>query len=183
MPWVEIEVDLSAVVLTTDAAADRIHAAIESAITQASQTDSWIQRGDFSAVGCTVRLSGRVEGWSNVVGFIRDRQPSELVFERDGVAWAVVRLADETRPALDITELARQKTPVGRLAQLLQALEDEGITAVPPALFSGTPGFDPSLWVDDAQSYPLPDQLTLTKTVILQLLEKLLEQSPDAEVP
>ena len=120
-----------------------------------------------------MRFVGRVAGRSRVAEFVRERTPQELVFERDGVRWAVVRMFDETRPAIDIAQLATEKTPAGRLAQLLLALESDGMEALPPTVLAGLSHFDPKLWVDDEEDYPLRDRLEMTKTLIDRLLEQL----------
>lgn len=179
--WTEIEVDLSELALEKDDAEDRIHAALEAAVGRSSQGDIWLQRGDFSAVGCTARLVGRVRGRAQIATFVRERKPRELVFECAGVRWVVVKMVDHTQPVIDLEQLAAQKTPAGSLAQLLCAVEAEGVQAIPASVRSAWSDVDPKLWVEDEEDYPLPDRVEMTKECIVRLLEQLLEQTPVAE--
>jgi DNA repair exonuclease SbcCD nuclease subunit len=179
--WVALDVDLSALEPGDDAH-DKIHAALESCIATAVQEDRWLRDGSFAAVGCSVRLAGRTDARAAVRSFIAERKPDELVFRMDGTDWAVVHLADDTRPRLDLARLAAAPTPPGQLARLLIDLESEGGASLPTDLSWALTHVDPRLWTPDLRRDPLPDAVSVVRRAALALLDQLLDQQTTAEV-
>lgn len=179
--WTDIDVDVSELRLDADAS-DTLHSALESRIAQVAQGIDWLDAGDFSAVGCSVRFTGRSDERSRIHAFIDDRQCSELVFESRGMRWAVVHMSDHTRPARDLPALAAERTPLGQLAQLVVAIDTDGLDALPDSIRSVFERFDPLPWAADLERDPLPDQLAVTRSAALQLLDHLLLQRDKREV-
>lgn len=173
--WTTLDVDLTGIP-SGDDAHDRIHAAIEQRITEVTRDDRWLHDGDYSAVGCSVRLSGRTHARSNIHTFIQESHADRRVFDVDDRRWAVVHIADATRPAYDLSTLAAERTPLGQLARLLLALDAAGESAVPAAVQSAMDRVPPLSWSADLERDPLPDRAELIKSAATGLLDQLLDQ-------
>ena len=175
--WTELSVNLSQVDLA--APDDALHAEIAASVAGAS-SEPWLQDGDFQAVGCTVRFEGETDARPAVQSFLRDRGPHELVFERRGLPWAVVRLLDGTRPRRDLAALGELRTPVGALARMLCALERDGVESLPREIREPLRAFGPAPWMADIEEHPLPEDAVVVRAAALDLLEQLLAQEGTA---
>ena len=177
--WVDLDLDLSGLEPGGDAP-DRLHAALESRLAEVASQEAWVGDGPFSAVGCSVRLSGRTAARAEVRAFVEDRAPGELVFPLDGVPWAVVHLEDATRPTLDLAALGAERTPLGQLARLLVDLDARGDDALPAEVAQALEAFQPAPWTPDLERHPLPPPLAVARRAALGLLEDLLAQQERA---
>jgi len=179
--WNKLEVNLADLVLTDDAQ-DIVHSAIEAAIARAAQGDDWLQEGDFSAVGCSVKFTGRIENRSCVARFIEQRSGTELVFETGKAQWVVVAMADETQPLRDLGALAAERTPLGRMADLVINLDARGQEAIPESVTTAVAGFEAGPWSADLERDPLPESVALTRSVALKIIDQLLAQRDQREL-
>jgi DNA repair protein SbcD/Mre11 len=80
--------------------------------------------GPLEVVSCRVRLIGRTP-LGHGMEALRDELRAIGLGERDGVRLVVERVDVDTRPALDLEELARGSDAPGRLARLLLELEHD----------------------------------------------------------
>jgi DNA repair protein SbcD/Mre11 len=80
--------------------------------------------GPLEVVSCRVRLRGRTALGQGVEA-VRDELRTIDLGERDGVRLVVERVEVDTRPALDLEELARGSDAPGRLARLLLDLDPD----------------------------------------------------------
>jgi DNA repair protein SbcD/Mre11 len=84
--------------------------------------------GSLEVVSCRVRLRGRT-ALGHGIEAVRDELRTIDLGERDGVRLVVERVDVDTRPALDLEELARGSDAPGRLARLLLDLDpDPGLS-------------------------------------------------------
>jgi DNA repair protein SbcD/Mre11 len=80
--------------------------------------------GPLEVVSCRVRLRGRTALGQGVEA-VRDELRTIDLGERDGVRLVVERVDADTRPALDLEELARGSDAAGRLARVLLGLDPD----------------------------------------------------------
>ena len=179
--WTEVTVDLSGLPAGDDAL-DRVVVAVEEALTRAARADAWLQDGRFSAVGVTVRVTGRTAAKRDVRTWMSSDDAALRQFVVDGVPHAVVRIHDHTRPDVDLDGLATERTPVGRLARVLVALEAGEPDALPPPVAQALTSADLSPWTPDPERHPMPDPQDIARQAAWGLLDQLLEQRPNAEV-
>lgn len=168
--WLDLEVDLSREELRAQPM-DALHTALERAVHRAAARHPELQSREMAAVGCSVRLVGRVEGRQAVGDFLDQVDPRALRFDLAHQPWVVVSVADHTLPALDLDALARERGPVGQLARLLT-----GAVPLPAEVLAALEDFEPSPWAAPLDSHPLPQGSELARRAVLGLLEQILEQ-------
>ena len=178
--WTTVSVDASAIP-SGDDALDRVVVAVEEALARAARADAWVQDGRFSAVGVTVRVTGRTAAQAAVRAWRKSDDESQRQFSVDGVPHAVVRIHDDTRPDVDLGGLAKERSPVGRLARVLVALEAGAPDAVPEPVRQALAS-DLSPWTPEPELHPPPDPTDVARQAAWHLLDQLLEQRPSAEV-
>lgn len=69
------------------------------------------------------RLTGRTELHGRLAGIVSDAG-QDLELPLDGTTVSVDKVSVETRPALDLEDLAKTRTPSGELAQIVLTLDD-----------------------------------------------------------
>ncbi|MCO4763542.1 MAG: DNA repair exonuclease [Myxococcales bacterium] len=184
--WLNLEVDVSAASESPELD-DALHTAIEVALAQEAAHNPWIAAGEFSAVGCSIRLAGHVPRPSLVRAFVTGRHAEELVFPMGDVPWVVVDLREITQPTQDLLKLSEERSPVGRLARLIVSLD--GGTALPEPIASQLAQFDPSPWLqggaapsgrpterDAAASAALPSDTEAIRAAAVGILDELVAQ-------
>lgn len=80
------------------------------------------------AVGCRIRLTGRVEDPRALRQYFANARVDALWRSLDGTLYFVERVENTTAPALDLHELARANDPSGRIARRVLALQSEPLT-------------------------------------------------------
>lgn len=93
--------------------------------------------GSLSAVLCSVHLSGATSLHSELPAFT-DELGRTLTVQHQGVVGSIVSIEIMTQPDVDLEPLLRRPDPVGELARLLQALEDDERTPAQEALLQRT---------------------------------------------
>lgn len=173
--WDEVDVDLSAVRPGEDVV-DQVHVAVHRALQAHADASPWLAGGALRAVGVTVRWTGRVEVPDGAARFEREVPASARWFDVAGARWGVIAFDDRSRPARDLAALAEARTPVGRLARLLQEVDAGGAEAVPSAIQEAIERFDPVPWAHDPARDPLPPPEVLVAKLGRAVLEELLAQ-------
>ena len=176
--WRALDVDISHV-QDGELAEDALHAAIVGAMSDAAANDPWFQAGPFRAVGCSITLVGRTNARASIRQFVQNWDTRHLNHETGSSRWLVVALSDETRPERDLRRLAQQRTPLGQVAQLLLALDDGAVDAIPPAVSEALSGFNTANWRAAEDHHPLPDPHSVVRKAALELLDKLWAQRPE----
>jgi hypothetical protein len=74
--------------------------------------------------------------------------------------------------------LANEKTPLGRLAELLTVLDRDGLETLPEQVLREISNFEAAPWSVNEEDNPLPDPEQVVRESVLMLIDQLLEQSP-----
>jgi len=101
---------------------DDVHARIQDTVTRALD-DTTARDRRLVCVVVRARLTGRLRDRSAVREFVSRHRPETDLLQVDGRPCILESVADTTRPAIDLTALAGEKTPAGRVARRLLALE------------------------------------------------------------
>lgn len=109
---------------------DALHDAVRAALGEARRR-ARADGGRALAVGCRVRLEGRLQRRAAVRALCQRRPDEWPREERDGAVWFVEKLVDATRPAVDLESLARGADPPALLARRLLAIERGDADATP----------------------------------------------------
>ena len=165
-----------------DGAADALHGRIEARFRQAAVADPRLSRPGVRVVACSVRLTDPTQARERVRRFVADTAADDLVFAVGEQQWAVAKLIDDTRPAVDLHALAVEPTPVGVVARLLLELQGGG---QPPEEVSAlaqkaAAPFAVGKWRVHDERYPPADPDHDLQVAARRLLDALLAQRPTA---
>ena len=175
--WENVDVDVSQVP-DDDGAEDALHVAIEQALRTHKADNPSLGMEQIAAVGCSLCLTGRTPARRRLRSLLSLDRLAEFCFDLDGQPWATIKIRDASRPALDLGALARQKTPVGQLAQLILDLEvgnGESATFLEGAR-QAMDSFSAGHWSLDAERWPMPDAREVTLAASYRLLDALMSQ-------
>jgi predicted phosphodiesterase len=139
--------------------------------------------GHLRAVACRVAVGGRTPRprfvAEAVEGSVKDR-----IIERDGVHYFIEKIIDQSRPMLDLRELAGTDDPPGLLARKILALEADG-DAGDELVRQARPRLEKA-WkrngVEGVASEP-PEIRAILLRSGYDALDGLLAQKSDSEVP
>ena len=178
--WTTVDVDLTGIPSGTDAV-DQVVLRIEQSIQATADADAWWKDGQFTAMGVSVRLSGRTEATQAIRQWATTSELDQKRFYVHDRPCAVVSVRNQTRSAVDLASLSAERTPVGRIASLLSGLESKGEAAIPEAVASALRGVDLQGWKTDEDRHPSPDPTEALRVAAWRILDQLLEQRRAAE--
>jgi DNA repair protein SbcD/Mre11 len=125
IPLSAVRYDIATVDLEGVAEQDGVRAAVVAAVAGRLETLVNGDVGPLEVVSCRVHLTGRTPLHSRLGRLLADLGDLDLA-ERHGVRLVVERIVAETRPALDLDDLARGSDAPALLARLLLELDDAG---------------------------------------------------------
>jgi len=143
--------------------------------------------GHLEYLSCRLRLTGRTSHRRNLPEILPDLKRDFALPVHDATAF-IERIVDDTKPEIDINELAREKSPPGLLASLLLELESgelspkhrdlrEDVKRQMAGLFCAKP-YVPLLADDDQPGQVIVhDHLTKSATKLLDILLTQREQT------
>ncbi|TVQ89523.1 MAG: DNA repair exonuclease [Deltaproteobacteria bacterium] len=170
--WTELALDVSSLP-ADDGALDALHVRIHQALAEHVAEHHWLSDGDYEGVGVSLHLTGRTHARS-AVQQLAELSLAERCFPVAGIPWIVHDVVDGTRPAVDLEALAREPSPRGQIAALLNQLEAGTLADVPVPL--GVEAFESSPWRPDPERVPLPDRDRVLRAALVHLLDQLLDQ-------
>ena len=170
--WTELALDVSALP-DDDGALDALHALSHRAIADHVAQQHWLSDGAYEAIGIALRLTGRTHA-RPAIQQLAGLSLTERSFPVAGTPCVVHEVVDATRPAVDLQALAREPSPRGQIANLLQQLEAGTLSDVPVPV--GVEAFDPSPWRPDPDRVPLPERAEVLRAALVHLLDQLLAQ-------
>lgn len=173
--WKAVAVDFGGIEPGSDAV-DRMMVRTEAMFAVSAKQDTWLTDGTFDAVGVTLTIRGRTSARAAVGEFCRLRDDPSLAFDAGGVPHVVVRVRDLTRPEVDLDAIAKERSPLGRLAALIRDLEERGQAGIPPRVAQAFARFDPGPWTPDPGAHPLPSELSVVRRAAMHLLDQLMVQ-------
>ncbi len=179
--WVTLTVDVSTLSLagSGEGPLDALDSAVEDALAACAQSDAWLRQGEVVAVGCSLCFVGRNDHRAAVARYLRER-PNQR-FEREGLIWALVSQRNLTKPAFDLEKMAGEKTPLGRLARQIRALEASGASALSEAVVGADQAFDPRPWRVARDSEYEAGLESVAIEVAYELLDELMAQREQLE--
>jgi exonuclease SbcD len=160
---------------------DALHERIEKATLAHLEADDRLTDERLKLVVGKIHLKGRLSNGVEVQEFLKNHEPRNTVFRLGQMPVIVARLVNETRPAVDLSVLASEPSPIGKVASRLLQLQEgppdgslEDAQVALDAVIEGRKGIDE----DD---YPLPSLETLLERAAWRVLDTLLEQRRKAE--
>jgi len=178
--WETLPVDLSGIESAEDAK-DRL-------LTEVRSLDNAIVSEQFApdAVGCRVAFTGRTRCGAAAEAEIKPEDRRDIYRGSENRRYFIERVLTETRPEIDLGELARRADPPGLLAQRLMWLEEPEGHTERDRLVARAKGrlenvANNPLWseIHDETSVEL-DVVERLREAGFRALEKLLSQAPDS---
>ena len=176
--WEDAEVDVSDLPEAEDDAVDFLRGAVQDCFGEMRQRRPDLAAAALRVVAVSVVFVGQPVASGHVRSFVEACSPAKLLFHFDDQVWTAVTVRDRTRPAVDLASLMAQRSPLGLVAAVVQALESGG--ELPPGLAEGISSsvapFREGTWTLDEEDWPMPDQDELLLGAARDLLDVLLEQ-------
>jgi exonuclease SbcD len=129
-------------------------------------------------VAVSITFTGRPKTGPHIRDFIERFTPATFCFEHGSQTWAAAKLTDRTRAPVDLQRLMAQNNPLGVIASVVHALENDLV--VPPELATLVSAqmapFTTGDWALDEEYWPAPSRDILMVDAARALLHELLAQ-------
>ncbi|MDF1798886.1 MAG: metallophosphoesterase [Planctomycetota bacterium] len=175
--WEHLEVDLQA-----DQAADSftLHAHLQAEVERQLAEDPTFDASHHRLIVVRANFTGRLAERAGVRKLVQDCRETPIRFQGAGTNVLVQRLYDRTRDAVDLDELAQDRSPIGHVAARLVQLRDGRAEELIATATQVVQGVDAGGWRVDDEDYPLPTTAELLERAAWRVLDQLLEQRSQA---
>ena len=176
--WEAAEIDVTDMPEDTAGAEDFLRTCVQEHFMEMQRDRPELTETALRVVAVSITFKGQPKTGRHVRDFINQFTPATLCFGHGSQTWAAAKLTDRTRAPVDLQRLMSQNNPLGVIAGVVYALEND--LPVPPELATLVTAqiapFNTGDWSLDEEHWPAPSKDTLMIDAARALLHELLTQ-------
>jgi hypothetical protein len=176
--WETADIDVTHMPEDPSAAEDFLRTCVQEHFVVMRRDRPELTETALRVVAVSIRFTGQPKTGQHVREFIDSFIPANLCFAHGSQTWAAAKLTDGSRAPVDLQRLMSQSDPLGIIAGVVHALEND--LPVPPELAmlvtAQMAPFTSGDWSLDEEHWPVPSKNSLMVDAARALLHKLLAQ-------
>ena len=176
--WEAAHIDVTDMPEDPNSAEDFLRTCVQEHFMEMQRDRPELTETALRVVAVSITFTGQPKTGHHVRHFIEQFTPATLCFVQGSQTWAAAKLTDHTRAPVDLQRLMSQNNPLGVIAGVVYALEND--QPVPPDLAALVTAqiapFTTGDWSLDEEHWPAPTQNTLMIDAARALLHELLAQ-------